>query len=527
MKTTERKFLVVILFVTIVSFAQNGTLDNTFDSDGKVMTVYEGYESDVESLAIQSDGKIIAAGTVFNHGSYSQFGLARYLIDGSLDPTFGIGGKVVGGFLQSKMSLNSIVLQPDNKILVAGIIYNNYSDSQFVLVRYNTNGTLDTTFGVGGIVIMNSVNIKTLTLQSDGKIIAAGFLFGNSSMKESLLIRYNKDGTLDTGFGVNGIATSSIGIENFGNDIVLQSDGKILLSGALYNNSGDYNTDFCITRFHNNGTIDNAFGTNGIVGINIDDVDEATSIKIQTDGKIVFVGFSYASGGTSSYSKLVRLLPNGNLDSTFGTGGMATTPVSVPFCKSKESVEIQNDGKIVIAGFYTNPLDINSIALARYQTNGVLDSNFGVNGLVVTSFGASTRSVANAILLQSDGKIVAGGESGPAFYGHHPNSVVLRYNAVVQLSNPELIAQKYTFSAYPNPVNQIVNLDFNLNESEELSIDLFDINGAKIANLIKGKAFQTGYHSQKLELPETLSKGIYFLNISNGSTASNVKIVKQ
>jgi uncharacterized delta-60 repeat protein len=516
MKRTIRLFVAIILLTSKVLFAQYGTLDNSFNRDGKVLTAFGNYDSSVNSLALQPDGKIIAAGAVFNH-VFNQFGITRYNIDGSLDATFGINGKVVGDFLDSKMSLKTIILQTDGKIIGGGI---NYTNSQFVLVRYNSNGTLDTDFGVGGIITRDSVNIGSLVLQPDGKIIAAGFLLEGYN-RQFVLIRYNNDGTLDSDFGSNGIATTSIGAKDLGYDVVLHSNGKIVLSGASHNTSGEYNSDFAIIRFNKDGVLDPTFGTDGIVIIDIDDIDEARSVKVQDDEKIVFAGWSYSSSGSPSSFKLIRLLPDGSFDTEFGNNGMVTTIISLG--ASSESIEIQTDGKIVVAGSYPKSGG-SDIALERHSANGDLDVTFGENGYVITPF--STTSKANSLVLQSDGRIVVGGEAGTTVGGYNSDFAVLEYHSGLVLSNAEFNSLENAFSVYPNPVNQTVNLDFNLNQAEELSVNLYDINGIKVANLLKEKSFQTGHHSQRLELPGTLSKGIYFLYISNGRNTSNVKIVK-
>ena len=187
---------------------------------------------------------------------------------------------------------------------------------------------------------------------------------------------------------------------------------------------------------------------------------------------------------------------------------------------------MQSDGKIVIVGSYNFvDIDLNEIALTRYNSNGTLDPTFGDNGLVITYFTDNSRSKVDDVILQNNGQIVVAGEVSEAYLSHHPNPIVLRYEAGF-LSNTGFNAQNNTFSAYPNPVNQTVNLDFNLKESQKLDVDLFNINGVKVANLLNNKEFPLGYTSQKIALPETLSKGVYFLSISNGSFISNVKIVK-
>ncbi|WP_158626842.1 T9SS type A sorting domain-containing protein [Flavobacterium sp. GT3R68] len=497
-------FIVPLLYSNVIC-AQYGTLDNTFGDEGKVITFFGQYESEVHSLAIQPDGKIIAAGSVFDHGGYNQFGLARYNANGTLDSTFGTDGIIISAFLENSL-LNCMVLQTDGKIIAGGNVSGVYPNFQSLLVRYNSNGTIDPTFGVAGKVITNSNNISSLVLQPDGKIVCAGISFDGSD-RDIQLIRYTKEGMLDAGFGIGGIVTTSIGDRDFGYSAALQTDGKIILSGATSSGSG-FTTDYVIARYFESGILDVGFGSNGIVMFDMEDSDVARSVKIQKDEKIVFLG----------YSKLFRLMSDGNIDTGFGTNGIVTLPLG-------NEIQIQPDEKIVTVGTYENSLGSSDIALARYESSGDLDSTFGTGGIVTTSLGASSRSGANAVSMQTDGKIIVGGSVSEAFLSSHPHSVILRYNSGL-LSNSEFDMQKKHFVAYPNPVNQVVNLDFNLNQSDELSIDLYDSNGRKVANLLKETAFESGKHSQKMELPGTLANGIYFLQISNGINTTNIKIVK-
>lgn len=505
MKKIKLFFLILILIESSLAFAQYGTLDDAFGDHGKVITFFGLYESEVQALAIQPDGKIIAAGSVFDHGGYNQFGLARYNANGTPDSTFGTDGILISGFLENSL-LNCMILQADGKIIVGGNLSGIYPGFQSILVRYNSNGTIDSTFGVAGKITTTANNINSLALQPDGKIICAGISFDGPN-RDLQLIRYNKEGTPDAGFGVNGIVITSIGDRDFGYSVAVQSNGKIVLSGATSSGEG-YTSDFVIARYSDNGTLDTSFGTHGIVLMDLDDSDVARSIKIQKDEKILFLG----------YSKLIRLLPDGDVDIAFGTNGVLALPLG-------NGIEIQPDGKILTAGTYENSVGSSDVALARYQGSGDLDNTFGTGGIVSTSLGTSSRSGANAVAMQADGKIVVGGAISEAFLSSHPHSVVLRYGSGL-LSNSEFTTQKQHFLVYPNPVNQIVNLDFNLNQPEELFIDLYDTNGRKISNVLKNKNFQTGYNSQKLDLPETMAKGIYFLNISNGKNTSIIKILK-
>ena len=158
----------------------------------------------------------------------------------------------------------------------------------------------------------------------------------------------------------------------------------------------------------------------------------------------------------------------------------------------------------------------------RFLTDGNFDTTFGTNGIVTADF-LNENNQANSIVVQDDGKILIGGVSGNQI---HSDYGLARFNSELALSTPVNQIVNNTFFAYPNPINQSVNLDFNLKESQKLDVDLFNINGVKVTNLLNNKQFPLGFTTQKLQLPETLSKGVYFLSISNGTLLSNIKIVK-
>jgi len=423
MKTIDRMILALLIFTTTAFYSQNGTLDNTFNGIGSVSTSFGANDSSIHSMALQPDGKIVVAGTVFNHGNYSQFGIIRFNSNGSPDTTFGTSGIAVSN-VPGKISLNSVALQSTGKILAEGSVFNSYNDEQFVLTRFNSNGSMDTAFGTGGVVITNSMKINAMLVQSDDKIIVAGYTYDLVN-RDFLLIRYNPDGSLDATYGINGIVTTNLGIMDFGYDIAFQPDGKIVLAGSTQNNHGTRFSDFAILRYDNVGNLDTTFGAAGVVIIDIDDLDEAKAVQVQTNGKIVVAGWTFNATSEISSFKLIRLLPDGSLDSGFGISGKADIPIQIS--EHQQIINIQADGKIVIAGTYPVGKKDDS-ALVRYLTDGTIDPAFGVNGIVTTSDGIETYSKANAILHQPDGKILAGGESGEASLSYHPQSILRRYN---------------------------------------------------------------------------------------------------
>jgi uncharacterized delta-60 repeat protein len=269
---------------TISRYNSNGTLDNTFSGDGK-LTTDMGSSDEIHSIAIQSDGKIVAAGF-----SGSNFAIARYGTNGDLDNTFSGDGKLTTDMGSSLESFESVVLQSDGKIVAAG-----YSDGNFAVARYATNGDLDNTFSGDGKVTTNlgaMEGINSIALQSDGKIVAAGY-----SGSDFFIARYETDGDLDTDFSVDGIVVTDTGSSDESlESVVLQSDGKILTAG--YTDNAGFSYLMAVARYNTDGTLDLTFSGDGIqtTAVGSSD-DQATSIAIQTDGKIVAAGFSDSGSG--------------------------------------------------------------------------------------------------------------------------------------------------------------------------------------------------------------------------------------
>ena len=315
---------------------QAGQLDTTFGQGG-IITSSLNTRSDIylTSAVIQGDGKIVAVGFIID-----DYVLARYNKDGSQDNTFGTNGIVSTPFASAVIA-SSVVIQQDGKIVTAG-----YSGNAFILVRYNSNGALDTTFGTNGVAAMvigtSNSQINSVTVQSDGKLVAAG----TSDADHFTIVRYNSDGSLDNTFGTNGILSTQIGIgTNFVNTVAIQSDGKIVVAGSA---RFGYVYVFTMIRFNPNGAFDNSFGTNGVVTTLVDSSNSyILSIAIQNDGKLVAAGYSV--GVVHKIVSLARYNPSGTLDNTFGTNGIVRTTIG-SYNAEVYSIAIQSDGKLVVAG---------------------------------------------------------------------------------------------------------------------------------------------------------------------------------
>jgi uncharacterized delta-60 repeat protein len=250
-------------------------------------------------------------------------------------------------------------------------------------------------------------------LQADGKIIAAGtvfvdFIIGESSNTDFALARYNSDGTPDTTFGSGGqVMTDFVGVEDDAFSVLIQPDGKIVAVGSA--NDPVTNYDFAAARYLSNGALDTTFGAGGKVRTDFGDqnFDRARSAALQTDGKIVAAGFAISHGGGVQNFAVARYTSAGVLDTTFSNDGLTQIDFG-DCCQSANKVLLQSDGKIITVG-YANTEDSDSdFLLARLSSRGALDTTFGIGGKVRTSFG-DLNGGANGAVLQPDGKIVAVG----------------------------------------------------------------------------------------------------------------------
>ena len=330
-------------------------LDDTFNSSGIVTTNIGGSEES-RSAFLQTNGKLVLAGYSNGTGEYD-FALVRYNADGSLDTSFDTDGKVITDIGNDDQA-NFVVVQTDGKIVVAG-----YSESagdyDFALVRYNADGSLDTSFDTDGKVITDVSEydeVKSVVVQTNGKIVVAGYSeFGG--FYDFVLVRYNSDGSLDTSFDTDGIVITNIGAWDQANSVALQTDGKIVVAG---NSDGD----FALVRYNADGSLDTSFNTDGILIADIGAVnDSAISVTLQSDGKILVAGESGSSG--AYVFALARYSTNGLPDLSFDVDGVKTTTIGNNGYDFSRAVLVQSDGKIILAGTSFNGSNYD-FAIARY-----------------------------------------------------------------------------------------------------------------------------------------------------------------
>jgi uncharacterized delta-60 repeat protein len=427
MKKFSVRSLVIAISLILISdkmtypaSAAAGDLDLTFGTGGKVITAVGNSNESANGVAIQSDGKIVAVGGA-SSGSENDFAVVRYNINGSLDTSFSGDGKVTTVIGDGNDAAWSVALQSDGKIVAAGYSHNG-TNEDFALVRYQIDGSLDTSFGTGGKVTTqigaSNEQARSVVIQSDGKIIAAGWS-SNGSHNDFAIARYNSDGTLDTTFSSDGKTTTAIGLTNdTAYSVAIQGDGKILLVG--YSSNGT-NNDFAIVRYNSDGNLDATFGTGGKVTTAIGSRSEvAFSVALQSNGKIVVAGA--INNGSNDDVAVVRYNEDGSPDTSFGSNGIVTTGIGASH-DWVTSLLIQDNGKIVGVGQSYNGSNYD-FALVRYNADGSPDTSFGSNGKVTTAIG-TLIDVANASKLQSDGKIVVVGYSQAS----NNDFAVLRYQS--------------------------------------------------------------------------------------------------
>jgi len=360
-----------------------GTQDATFGTGGYVATRV-AIRAYADSVALQSDGKIVIAGTATDDASDATrqtVMLVRYTAGGSLDPTFGSAGQVLTRLGTENATSHGMAIQGDGKIVVVA-----NGQTSCGLIRYLGTGVLDPTFGTNGFVPVGTLSCGRIALQKDGKIVV-----GDGT---GHLLRFHPDGALDVSFGNAGAVDLGV----FGNccDIALAPDGRLVVTAIVpFGFSGEFAHPFsAIVRFISpDGTSDLACCTFD-AGFGIGGPGELRPV-VQADGKVVF----------TLGSTVHRLLPDGSSDSAFGNGGIATVSSAMG---AVNGIALQANGKIVVVGCRL-PVDKADMAVARFNSNGTLDTTFGNGGMAVAQYAAPSQGFGVAI--QADGRIVAAGNT--------------------------------------------------------------------------------------------------------------------
>lgn len=438
----------------LTRYNTNGTLDTSFNGTGKVTTAFSSGSSDIAySVAVQPDGKIVAAGSTFS-GSNSDFALARYNANGTPDTSFNLTGIVTTDLGFADDYVQSVAIQPDGKIVAAGYRFDG-TNFEVAVARYNASGSLDTSFNGTGMVVTavgsGDIRATSVLIQSNGRLVAAGFAWDGVSDYDLALVRYNADGSIDTSFGVSGIVTTDVATsQDYGFAAALQPDGKIVVAGSA---SVSLDVNFVAARYNSNGSLDTSFNGTGMVTTAILAAsDQANGVAIQPDGKIVAAGWTDNGAGASF--ALVRYNAGGSLDTSFNGTGKVITPVLVSFSMAS-AVSVQGDGRIVAAGFAYGGADFD-FALARYGTDCTTAAPASISGRVTTADGYGIR---NAVVSVTGGNLVQRVTARTSSFGYYSLEGLEAGHTYVVMVN----AKRYTFAAPTRVVtvnDSVTDIDF-------------------------------------------------------------------
>ncbi|MBM7787578.1 delta-60 repeat domain-containing protein [Tenggerimyces flavus] len=396
------------------------SLDSTFGTGGAVLTDLGGADSvdAANDVLVQPDGAIGAAGWSTPSGGTGDFALVRYLANGALDPSFGTGGKVTTDFGGQDDIATALVRQPDGKLVVVGLSGTGWN-YRFAAARYLANGTLDSTFGTGGKVLTNLYSsaiggARAVALQSNGRIVVAGGAYSTAVGWQFATVRYLANGTLDSAFGTGGIALTSVSVPDVSSRpfdlayaVAIQSNGRIVVAGNAGRDygRGGIGWEFGLVRLTAAGALDTSFGSGGKTVTNVSTGrSRVHDLAVRSDGRIVVAGEAGASltGGNNDLT-LARYKANGTLDTAFGTGGVVQTDVNgAGSHDSASDLALRSDNGVLVAG----STSVNGqlvFAVARYGANGALAE------LVPTAVGDYDYGYGMAV--QTNGRLVVGGQS--------------------------------------------------------------------------------------------------------------------
>ncbi|MEP7129091.1 MAG: T9SS type A sorting domain-containing protein [Chitinophagales bacterium] len=505
---------------------QAGILDSSFSDDGIVTMFPNGYGN---SVAIQPDGKIVV-------GAYDGtvgFGVARFNNDGTLDNTFTSDGftKVSVG-LGSEQN-ESVAIQSDGKIVAGGtcLAFDGYWNCS--LIRLNANGTLDNSFNGGKVLYsysdphLHSNACFGIAITPDQKIVTVGY---TSSATGDLFAtaRFNSNGTLDNTFGTNGIVLTAVG-NKFAHALALrvQTDGKIIVAGSSYMFGAP--CSFGVVRYNTDGSLDNEFGTGGIDTIYFGaggasgdtyDFDVARCIAIQSDNKFILAGSSKLGSDTFSTVAVAKYLSNGTLDESFGSVGKTRIIFPNHNYTISYGVANQQDHKVVITGSCSNNPYDGTLYTLRLLENGILDNQFGTNGIHYTAIDNNLGNLnwGKSVAINDEQNIIVAGQS-------YQGMTVLQYLSGLEVGILDLSIPNKSIFIYPNPFQDAAVLKYSLLKDEIINVRLFDMNGVLVQSFINGESRNRGSHEEVLRMNQLLPFGDYILQIGNSINFQSIRVI--
>ncbi|WP_431136051.1 T9SS type A sorting domain-containing protein [Psychroserpens mesophilus] len=515
-----QNFKIIFVLIFLLSFgtfhAQNGILDPTFGTNGIVNTTNNEDPEQFNTILEVNNNKFLAAGTADYNAT-----IIRFNQDGSIDTSFGVDGILELDFGGTREDIEDMVKQPDGKILITAETKNSNDDYDFIVARLNEDGSYDTSFGTNGISVITfgsstDERPNKIIVTPDDKIIIVGNAEGGIIWKTAIA-RLNSDGSLDTTFSDDGLLTLSItNRSDYLIGVDVTFDGKIIAAGGAVFNSGSNQGRYAIVRYLNNGDLDPTFGTNGVVTLNIFDGScIARSIISLPDGKSLVAGHASGSNVQMSFA-VIRLDIDGNIDTTFGDNGVVSTPFSTNQSQIYK-MKLDDNNNIYVVGDASNNTnnEATNFAAAKYSFNGDLDTTFGTNGTVSTDFFGTHDSARDFIITQN--KITLAGYTMETYPDE--NFALARYDLENNLSISNVSLS--TFEVFPTLVNNSVSIKSKIS-SNSAQISIMNIQG----KLVFQQTTIINSIPKSIDL-KSLTKGLYFLKIQIENQLETYKIIKQ
>jgi len=513
----------VVFFPAFYVNAQMEYVDTEFNGTGVQLTISVEYPKMIPyDMVIQPDQKSVEVCEGWTAADNDLL-VIRHNADGTLDETFGSGGIASFDSEDRQERVVSLSLQSDGKIVVCGNLFVSLSDIQplyWFVIRVNTDGTLDTSFGDAGWQLIGGVDFVPTkchdsAVQSDDKILIVGETL-TTDYDRGTVVRLNSDGTIDDSFGVNGVFfPHPQPIYNFLDGIAVQPDGMIIAYGSIYGPNIEYN-DYLIIRFDQNGILDPSFGIDGISIVTAGTILYETLLysAIQDDGKIILVGSYYGETFSGGYmTSLTRLNQDGTVDTNFADNGRALLDYNPLNEELPQGVVIRDNGKIAVA-FNSQqfaPQNYALMLIKQFLPDGTPDADFGDEGLVQLDFGIG-RPVSAIGLLEND-KIVICGIGNNPLEGYHTMMLTRIFPSAV-VNTSEYSDLRVEYSIFPNPMHEVATLSFSFEANQKITAVLYDCQGKLLRTLFTELSLPSGKHQHSLNVND-LSPGNYFIRVTN------------
>ncbi len=402
----------------VASLMEDANVTTVAGVNAIVRTDIAGGYDEARSVVFDTQGRVLVGGYTVNGSTGYDFAVVRYKADGTLDNSFGNGGKITTDFAGSTDIGYSVTTDAQGRVLVGGYANNGSTGADFAVVCYTADGTLDNSFGNGGKVTTDFAGSSdvgySVTTDAQGRVLVGGYAVNGSTGYDFAVVRYKADGTLDNSFGNGGKVTTNVaGSSDFGYSVTTDTQGRVLVSGHA--NNGSTGADFAVVRYTADGTLDNSFGNGGKVTTNVaGSSDVGFSVTTDTQGRVLVGGYA-VNGSTGNDFAVVRYKADGTLDNSFGNGGKVTTNVAgssdVGF-----SVTTDTQGRVLVGGYAYNGSTGVDFAVVRYKADGTLDNSFGTNGKVTTDLGGNSSDLGFSIAIDpATGRIAVAGSSNSDF----------------------------------------------------------------------------------------------------------------